>query len=94
MKLIWTEDAEADLDRIVRHIARDNVTAALRVDDRVRQAALRLVHLPRSGRTGGKPGTFELVVPRLPYILVYEIEGDEIGIARVLHGRQQWLPAQ
>jgi hypothetical protein len=37
------------------------------------------------------PGTFEWVVPRLPYIIVYELDAaqDQLIIAAVSHGAQR-----
>lgn len=94
MKLIWARGAEANLTDIVLYIARDNVKAALETEDRIRRSVERLAQMPRSGRMGRDAGTYELVVPRTSYTVVYTIQADEIGILRVLHGAQQWPPAQ
>jgi plasmid stabilization system protein ParE len=42
------------------------------------------------GHVGRVPGTFEWVVPELPYILVYTINtiDDEVTVAAVFHGAQ------
>jgi addiction module RelE/StbE family toxin len=45
---------------------------------------------PNRGRTGKKPGTRELVVRPLPYIVVYQVSGDVVYVARILHGAQKW----
>lgn len=44
------------------------------------------------GRSGAEPGTREWVVPRLPYIVVYEAHEvrDEIIVIAVFHGAQDW----
>jgi toxin ParE1/3/4 len=94
VKLTWTGPAAADLDDLVRHIAQDSVTAAFGVEDRIHRAISRLPSMPRSGRIGQVDSTFELVVPRTPYIVIYSLEADEIVIGRVIHGRQQWPPTQ
>ena len=94
MRLIWAEAAEADLDAIVDFIARDNVTAALEVEDRIRRAAARLLQFPRRGRRGQIVGTYELVVPHTSHFIVYGIEGEVISIFHITHGRQQWPPTQ
>jgi len=49
-----------------------------------------LLTLPYRGRPGRKAGTREFVLPRLPYIVVYQITGEVIHIARILHGAQKW----
>ena len=42
------------------------------------------------GHAGRDEGMFEWVVPKLPYIVVYEVdvERDEIIVAGVVHGAQ------
>ena len=40
-------------------------------------------------------GTREKAVPRTPYVIVYERAGvDELRILTVVHGRQQYPPAE
>ncbi len=43
---------------------------------------------PRSRRVGTVSGTYEIVVPGLPYIVVYELADERIGIVAVFHGAQ------
>jgi plasmid stabilization system protein ParE len=93
VRLIWAEAAEADLEAIIHYIAQDSVTAALAVEDRIRRAAERLLQMPRMGRTGQIPGTYELVVHQTSHFLVYDLEGDAIHIFHVTHGRRQWPPS-
>jgi plasmid stabilization system protein ParE len=42
------------------------------------------------GHAGRVPGTFEWVVPRLPYIVVYEVDQAEgqVIVTAVFHGAQ------
>ena len=42
------------------------------------------------GHIGRDPGTFEWVVPRLPYIVVYEVDQatERVMITAVFHGAQ------
>jgi addiction module RelE/StbE family toxin len=94
VRIVWSEGAEANLQDIFQRIAQDNVTAAFEMEERIRGSVRRLRDMPRSGRIGGLPGTYELVIPRSPYIAVYRISEDAIGIVRLLHGRQLWPPAQ
>jgi addiction module RelE/StbE family toxin len=56
----------------------------------IRVATDRLANYPRMGRPGRVADTRELVVPRTPYIVVYEIEDDIVRIIRVLHSAQRW----
>ena len=42
------------------------------------------------GHVGRAPGTYEWVVPGLPYILVYEVHDADnlVAVAAVFHGAQ------
>ena len=43
---------------------------------------------PFSGRTGFRPDTRELVVPRLPYIAVYQVLETTVDVIAVFHAAQ------
>jgi plasmid stabilization system protein ParE len=90
VKLVFDDLALADLEGIYNWIAKDNVAAALAVVERLFESAEHLATFPRMGHAGRDEGTFEWVVPRLPYIVVYEIhrEREEIIVAAVVHGAQ------
>jgi plasmid stabilization system protein ParE len=60
--------------------------------ERLRTVADVLLDHPELGRAGRSSFTRELVVAGTPYILVYVIGKDEIGIAYVLHGARKWPP--
>ena len=90
MKIRWSPTAVSDLESIRDYIARDSPSAARKVADRIKESVSRLINFPLSGRAGRVPGTRELVVPGTSYIAAYTIQGDEVQIAAVLHGRQRW----
>lgn len=90
MRLIWSEPAVVDLQRIREHIERDNPGAA-------RAAALRIIERvgmlpahPALGRPGRIAATRELVVTGLPYVVVYQVREDAIVVLRALHGARRW----
>jgi plasmid stabilization system protein ParE len=60
------------------------------VATRIRESVNRLVNFPLSGKAGRVPETRELVIPGTSYIAAYTIQGDEVRIAAVLHGKQSW----
>jgi len=93
MNLTWTTPAENDLTDILDYIAEDSPSAALGTIDRIEGVALRLIDFPLSGREGSVPGTRELPIPGLPFILVYRVREASVEILRVLHGARQWPPA-
>ena len=92
--VVWTDSARADLLGVFRHIARDNPDAAARVAARVEDAAAGLSDFA-TGRAGRVSGTYEKVLPGLPYILAYEIvarpdHGEVVTILHVIHGARDW----
>lgn len=91
MKLVFDDLALADLEGIYNWIAQDNPTAARAVVERVFESVEHLAAFPYMGHSGRDAGTLEWVVPRLPYIVVYEVyaERDEVIIAAVVHGAQE-----
>jgi plasmid stabilization system protein ParE len=46
--------------------------------------------MPYSGKTGRVDGTREAVVPRSPYIVVYEVSAQEVKIQGIWHGARLW----
>lgn len=90
MKLVFDDLALADLEGIYNWIAKDNAAAALKVVERLFASVENLATFPRMGHVGRDKGTFEWVVPRLPYIVVYEIhrEREKIIVVAVAHAAQ------
>ena len=93
MTLRFTPEALADIENIHAYVAaRQSPARAFKVASLIRVAINRLMAFPSLGRTGRLSGTRELVIPRLPYLAVYVVRGDEVVIQRVLHQSQQWPP--
>lgn len=95
--VVWADTARAGYFAILRYIARDNPDAAGRVAARIDAAAAALAEFP-TGRPGRVKGTYEKVLPGLPYILAYEITarpegGEQVAILHLIHGARHW-PAE
>ena len=90
MKIVWLRDASIALDREYEYIFRQNPAAAKRVFERIIASTRRLSEFPESGRYGQVAGTRELVVPGLPYIVVYRIIASNVEILRVFHTARNW----
>ena len=86
MTLRWRLSAVSDLASIQDFIGKDDPEAARAVVDRVLRSVDRLKAFPKSGRAGQVPGTRELVVPGLPYIVVYTCDNGDVTIIGVFHG--------
>lgn len=89
MRIRWLRRALRDMDEIATHIARDDPETAKEVFRAIRSKTLALKDAPAMGRPGRLPGTRELVLPSLPFILPYKVENQEIRILRVLHTRRR-----
>lgn len=94
MSIEWTGPAVQDVEDLVAFILQDDPDTAENVAQRVFQAAEQLAALPGLGRPGRVEDTRELIVPRLPYILVYSEADNLVRVLRVLHNRQGWPPSE
>lgn len=90
MKLVFDDQAIADLADIFDWISKDSPAAAKVVTDRLFSSIELLGSFPRMGHIGRDPETFEWVVPRLPYVVIYEIDQqmDRVVVTAVFHGSQ------
>ena len=92
--VLWTESSRNDFLEIVRYISEHDPNAAERVSRRITDTVASLASFA-TGRTGRVEGTFEKVLPGLPYIIAYEkhpqMNGDEmIVILHIIHGARDW----
>lgn len=88
-RLIWTEPALRDLDRIAEIIALDKPDAARRLVAKVMRSVERLERFPRSGRKPPETASLpyrEVVVP--PCRVFYRIARREVFILSVIRGEQ------
>jgi addiction module RelE/StbE family toxin len=88
MKLRWLNNGVRSMRAVHSYIAFDSPAAARRTAIRIEQAVDRLKTQPLSGREGVVPGTRELVIPGLPYLVVYRVIETEVQILRVFHAKQ------
>ena len=90
MTIIWSPAALGDLSSIHDFIAEDNPDAAQRVVETIYLYAEEQLSMPRTGRPGRVAGTYELVIPKLPYIVPYRLVEGRVEIARVYHTSRLW----
>ena len=90
MKIRFLSVVPRELEAIEKYIGRDNPAAARNVVRRIAQQIEKLEYIPYLGRPGDAPGTRILVVPRLPYVVIYEIVEGEIVVLGVMHGARSW----
>lgn len=91
VKVIWSDDALADLKRFSNFLERDHPGLAPRVADEIVRAALALETSPMMGRAHPQRPEFRRVVLQVlkaAYIVQYRLDADGVLILRVYHGRE------
>ncbi len=76
MKILWLPAAAQALDREYEYLSARNPQAARTVFARIVALVRRLADFPHSGRPGQIAGTRELVIPGLPYVVIYRVNAD------------------
>lgn len=89
-KIRWLRAALKSLDDIAAYVAKENRQAAHDLVKRVLDAVDVLTDHPGIGRPGRVPGTRELVVTGISYLVPYRVKGRSVEILRVFHGSRRW----
>ena len=91
MRIEWSEQAVSDLKGISEHIERDrSLQTANRIARTIYDSIQTLRRVPYRGRYGRLEDTRELVVPGLPWIVVYRVSDPRVVILNIVHGAQRW----
>jgi len=91
-RVIWSQRASQDLEAIASYIAADSPAYAGIVIKRILNLSKTLARFPRSGRKVPEfddESIRELLV--YSYRVIYRVEGNEVIIAAVVHGRRDLL---
>jgi toxin ParE1/3/4 len=88
MRLRWTPAAADDLESIEDYLARHHPSIAQSTILEIYETIQTLRSVPFRGRPGREEGTRELVLPRLPYIVVYRIKESDVEVLHIYHGAQ------
>jgi len=91
MKVVFDARAVEDLEDIRFWISEDRPQTALAVIERIFASIERLASFPEMGREGTVSGTREWVVPRLPFIVVYQDDAasGELRVVGVFHAARE-----
>jgi toxin ParE1/3/4 len=87
MKLRYERGALTDLDEIFAYIAKDSRQAAAQLVARIEQTAARIAEQPYLGAATRHPKFRRFPVGN--YLIVYEIEANEVIVHYVRHGARQ-----
>jgi len=90
LRVVWTKQADAQLDEVYEYISQDNPVAADGQLQLIGNAVQNLGNFPELGRTGRRDGTREVVIPGTPYIVVYRIRLASVRVLSVIHGARRW----
>ena len=85
MRILWTEPARSDINAIWDYLMEHQAPGAERVASDLLRSVERLELFPHSGRPDRIEGTRELILPGLPWLVVYAPAPSEIVILRVIH---------
>jgi toxin ParE1/3/4 len=91
MTVQYTPRARRHLDGIAAFIETRNAEAARRVGVRIRETIKLLGEFPRIAHPGTVPKTLEMIVPGLPFVIVYRLDftsEDVLVILGVYHCAQ------
>ncbi len=88
MKLVWHPAAVAELDGIVEYVRLNYAAAPVAAGKRVPEVIELIKKFPDVGGHGLQPGTREMLVGRLPFVIVYLLTNSTIEILHVLHTSQ------
>jgi plasmid stabilization system protein ParE len=86
VRLRYTLPALADLDQILDYIVARSPQGARKVQGRIRAVIDLLLRYPYIGSPTADPSIRRLTTPPYPYIIFYEVAGDEVVIHAVRHG--------
>lgn len=89
LPVVWLDDAIADLTSIITFIARENPSAARRLNARLKAVSLPLSEHPYLYPEGRVLGTRELVA-HPNYVIVYRVTGVRVEVVNVLHARTEY----
>ena len=89
-KILFTQQANKDLDCIKEYIYPCNEAAASYVVKKKKKNIDMLRKMPSIGRAGRVLRTRELIIHNYPYIVPYQVRDDVVFILRVMHTSRKW----
>ena len=93
MRLRYSREALDDLDDACDWTGLNrSERQAERLSQVILDAIDDLLMWPERGRQGRMPGTRKLVVPRIPFFVVYRLIGRDIRVLAIFHQSRAWPP--
>lgn len=88
-EVVWSSQARGQYLSALTFLADRNEAAAAKLLERVESTTAALAVRPL-GRPGYADDTFERIVQRTSYVIVFELAGDELRVLRFFHMSQNW----
>ena len=87
----WTQQAEQDLENILAHYLNEaGLQVAQSIFVRLHAQVQSLQQFSQRTRIGRVAGTRELIIPRLPYIVVIQVKADKVFVLNVVHTARKY----
>lgn len=90
MTVVWSKRFARALHREYEYLRSNDPVNAVKVRDRIIRAAESLAQFPNRGRAWRLPEGRELVIPGLPYVLIYRVKIDQVLIVSLFHTSRNW----
>jgi toxin ParE1/3/4 len=90
MNIVWSAASVRQLEEVFEYLGGGSARLAKTTRRRILATVMRVGQIPYSGRAGRVEGTREAVVPRSPFIVVYEIGPKAVEILGIWHGARLW----
>ncbi len=91
MKVVFSREANDDLERIAEYIARDNPIRAVSFINELVDAAIQITEAPQAFAPVSLYAQFGMRrKPYGSYSIFYKAEDNRVGIVRVLHSAQDY----
>jgi toxin ParE1/3/4 len=90
MTVIWSNTVVGHLEQILDFQQAVSSGGSVTVRRKILETVRRVGQMPNSGRVGRIDGTREAVVPRSPFIVVYELSENAVEILGIWHGARLW----
>ena len=89
--ITWTQRAEQDLENILAHYLNEaGLQVAQSIFVRIHAQVQSLQQFSQRTRIGRVAGTRELIISRLPYIVVIQVKADKVFVLNVVHTARQY----
>jgi len=89
MRVRYTLRAQADLDSIYAFLDTQAPAAAQSVKTVIERRVALLAEFPNIAPETDEAGVYELTIIRYPYLVYYEVSGDEVWVLHIRHARRR-----